>query len=289
SSSEMLSRAIVSNDDELQTTHLGVFAYKEVAGKKTRVFNNVELVFENGAWTYSPLKYWDRTASYYFVSYSPHQDANISFNQEDNQLVINNIPTWQSIDDNTTDYVIATVSGSAQDFLSPSGAKSVSFEYEHILAQLEVRVVKNALLMNDYTLSQVDYTNAPVLGTTVEFLHLSSPNGEFMGMDSKVMDQPQTMASPDNAVVGAEANENTAIKHLVAPFDAGDDKLKITINYAINGTAQEPKTVATDLQTVEANQRYVLTLRFESGTVITPTLEIEPWKNIEVDEPKYNW
>ena len=93
SSSDMLSRAIVSNDDELQATHLGVFAYKQLSdGTKVKVFDNTELEWDNTlGWTYSPMRYWDRTATYYFVSYSPH-NANVEYNIEEHLLKIKNIP-----------------------------------------------------------------------------------------------------------------------------------------------------------------------------------------------------
>ncbi|MBQ2447069.1 MAG: fimbrillin family protein, partial [Bacteroidales bacterium] len=136
SSSQMLSRAIVSNDDELQATHLGVFAYKEVADTKTRVFNNVELDFVDGAWTYSPLKYWDRTASYYFVSYSPWNE-NVEYSESNHQLIIKDIPNWQAINADAKDYVVANDFGVAEGgYITPNGVQPVSLGFKHILCQL---------------------------------------------------------------------------------------------------------------------------------------------------------
>ncbi|MBO7269715.1 MAG: fimbrillin family protein, partial [Bacteroidales bacterium] len=167
SSSDMLSRAIVSNDDELQATHLGVFAYKKLAdGTKVPVFENTELQWDNTlGWTYSPMRYWDRTASYYFVSYSPH-NANVDYNIDEHCLQIKDIPYWQSIDKNVVDYVVANDDGQANgDYIYAFGVKPVELDFEHILSQLEVRVVKNAFLMSTYTLSGVSYTNIPTPGT----------------------------------------------------------------------------------------------------------------------------
>lgn len=309
SSSDMLSRAIVSNDDELQATHLGVFAYKQLSdGTKVPVFENTELKWDNTlGWTYSPMRYWDRTATYYFVSYSPwrENENDVEYDTTHHLLKIKNIPNWQSIDANVVDYVVANDYGQANgDYIDAFGIiNPVSLDFEHILSQLEVRVVKNAFLMSTYTLSGVSYTNIPQNDGKAQY-DFYSPNGEnfdetvapmvnsrWMG-NLDISSAPILMAAPQNATIGNEATEATSLKHLVVPFSSntgGDEKLQITLNYAINGSEQTPKVVETPLQTLEANQRYVLTLSFESGTEVVPTLTIEPWKNVNVDEPKYNW
>ncbi|MBR0334655.1 MAG: fimbrillin family protein [Bacteroidales bacterium] len=307
SSSQMLSRAIVSNDDELQTTHLGVFAYKKLAdGTKVPVFENTELEWDNTlGWTYSPMRYWDRTASYYFVSYSPWNE-NVEYDKNEHRLIIKNIPYWQSIDANVVDYVVANDYGQANGhYIDAFGINPVSLDFEHILSQLEVRVVKNAFLMSNYTLSGVSYANVPL--NTPEHkaqYDFYSPNGEKFDETGAPMvntsnmgnlaisSTPIRMSAPQDAPIGNEATEATSLKHLVVPFSSdrgGNEKLQITLAYAINGSEQTPKVVETPLQNLEANQRYVLTLSFESGTEIVPSLTIEPWKDVTVDEPKYNW
>lgn len=307
SSSQMLSRAIVSNDDELQATHLGVFAYKKLAdGTKVPVFENTELQWDNTlGWTYSPMRYWDRTASYYFVSYSPWNE-NVEYDKNEHRLTIKNIPYWQSIDANVVDYVVANDYGQANGhYIDAFGINPVSLDFEHILSQLEVRVVKNAFLVSTYTLSGVSYANVPA--NTPEHkaqYDFYSPNGEKFDETGAPMvntsnmgnlaisSTPIRMSAPQNAFIGNEATEATSLKHLVVPFSSnrgGNEKLQITLAYAINGSEQTPKVVETPLQNLEANQRYVLTLSFESGTEIVPSLTIEPWKDVTVDEPKYNW
>lgn len=307
SSSQMHSRAIVSNDDELQSTRLGVFAYKKLAdGTKVPVFDNDSLKFVGGAWTYSPMRYWDRTATYYFVSYSPWNE-DVEYDKNEHLLKIKNIPYWQSIDANVVDYVVANDDGQANGhYIDAFGRNNpVSLDFEHILSQLEVRVVKNAFLMSNYTLSSVSYANVPL--NTPEYkaqYDFYSPNGEnfdetgapmvnssSMG-NLAISSDPIQMSAPQDAPIGNEATEATSLKHLVVPFssDRGDGKkLEIMLEYAINGGEPTLKVVETPLQNLEANQRYVLTLSFESGTEIVPTLSIEPWKDVTVDEPKYNW
>lgn len=297
SSSQMFSRAIVSNDDELQATNLGVFAYKEVAGNKTRVFDNVELDFVDGAWTYSPLKYWDRTATYYFVSYSPW-NADVVYSESNHQLTINNIPNWQAIDADAKDYVVANDFGAAEGgYITPNGVQPVNLGFKHILCQLEVRVLKNPFLMNTYTLSGISYTNVPTKEDKAIY-HYNAPTGNdetgapMEGAGNMRVpintNDAQSMATPNAEIPGDPAQAAaTTIKHLVAPFGAD---FKITLDYSINGAAADPVTVDAGLDQLESNNRYVITLTFNSGADISADVKVMDWvdKEVETDD-KYNW
>ncbi|MBQ7946031.1 MAG: fimbrillin family protein [Bacteroidales bacterium] len=297
SSSDMLSRAIIADDAGLQATNLGVFAYKEVAGNKTRVFNNVELDFVDGAWTYSPLKYWDRTATYYFVSYSPW-NADVEYSEEFHQLIIKDIPNWQAIDADAKDYVVASDFGVAEGgYITPNGAMPVDLGFKHILCQLEVRVLKNPFLMNTYTLSDISYTNVPTVGDSAIY-HYNAPTGNDEAgapMEGNgnmrvpiITNDAQSMATPNAEIPGDPAQaDSTTIKHLVTPFDAD---FKITLNYSINGAAADPVTVDAGLDQLESNNRYVITLTFNSGADISADVKVMDWvdKEVETDD-KYNW
>ena len=297
SSSGMDTRAIIADDAGLQATNLGVFAYKEVAGKKTRVFNNVELDFVDGAWTYSPLKYWDRTATYYFVSYSPW-NANVEYSEDFHQLTINNIPNWQAIGDEAKDYVVANDFGVAEGgYITPNGVQPVNLGFKHILCQLEVRVLKNPFLMNTYTLSGISYTNVPTVGDSASY-HYNAPTGnneagapmEGNGnMRVSTTQQEQSMATPNAEIPGDPAQAAaTTIKHLVAPFQ--NNNFQITLNYSINGAAASPVTVDAGLDQLESNNRYVITLTFNSGADVSADVKVMDWVDEEVEtDDKYNW
>lgn len=299
SSSGMDTRAIIADDAGLQATNLGVFAYKEVAGNKTRVFNNVELDFVDGAWTYSPLKYWDRTATYYFVSYSPW-NAGVEYLEEFHQLTIKNIPNWQAIGDEAKDYVVANDFGAAEGKYitpnAPNGVQPVNLGFKHILCQLEVRVLKNPFLMNTYTLSGISYTNVPQVGESATYFY-NAPTGNYEagppmegagGMELSTTQQEQSMATPNAEIPGDPAHAAaTTIKHLVAPFS---DDFKITLNYSINDAPASPVTVDAGLDQLESNNRYVITLTFNSGADISAEVKVMDWVDDEVEtDDKYNW
>lgn len=301
SSSGMDTRAIIADDAGLQATNLGVFAYKEVAGNKTRVFDNVELDFVGGAWTYSPLKYWDRTATYYFVSYSPwnenENNENIEYSEEFHQLTIKNIPNWQAIDADPKDYVVANDFGVAEGgYITPNGVQPVELGFKHILCQLEVRVLKNPFLMNKYTLSGISYTNVPTKEDKAIYHYNAPTRNDETGapmegnkyMRVSTTQQAQSMATPNAEIPGDPAQAAaTTIKHLVAPFS---DDFKITLNYSINGAAADPVTVDAGLDQLESNNRYVITLTFNSGADISAEVKVMDWVNEEVEtDDKYNW
>lgn len=283
------SRALVSDDDDLQGTDLGVFAYKELAdGTRVRVFDNEKVYHKGSVWTYDNTKYWDRAATgYYFVSYSPRlTNDDVEFHEEADQLYIYNIPNWQAIDANAKDYVAAKHQDAVEGgYITLNGVQPVPLDFKHILCQLEVRVVKNPFLVNTYTLSQIDYANVPdTEGTST---YMNTPNGG--NMRTSVGDTPITMATLSDVEVGKDATENTTLKHLVVPFTTGTDNFEISLGYAVNGFGRQA-TVDTQLSQLEENKRYVLTLTFNSGAAVTSKLEILDWEDVDTDEDdKYNW
>ena len=289
------SRALVTDDATLQTTDLGVFAYKTIPGSSDPipVFTNTKVYHtDTEGWTYDNTKYWDRTAHYYFVSYSPHQESYVTF--ENGTLTISNIPNWQTIDDNddnAKDYVVANHQGDAEgEYITSIGVQPVPLDFSHILSQFEVRVQKNPLLANKYTLASIAYSDVPSKEGTVEYTHTA--NGGFMEQLRMNTNSTVMLDTPDDTEITADADNNPSLKHLVVPFSTNNatDGIKITLNYAVNGELRDPAEVKTGLTQMEKGKRYVLTLTFNSGAEITPSLKILGWETEYADEDdKYNW
>lgn len=296
------SRAIVDSEATLQATTLGVFAYKQLAdGTKVSVFDNTKVTYDaDEGWTYTGTKYWDRTAHYYFASYSPHQETDI--NLEDENLTINNIPNWQDINANTKDYIVANHNGEAEGgYITANGVRAVPLNFKHILCQLEVRVAKNAFLTSEYTLSGISYTNVPKIDKKAKYTYLFAGKDESGAAIEEavgtmtlgrgdVSSEAQQMAQLNNVTVPSDPDEDasTTIKHLVVPFETNDN-IKITLDYKVNGAERPTAEVETQLKELEENKRYVLTLTFNSGADVSTTLQILNWENEEIEEPKYNW
>lgn len=299
-SADMSSRGIVDSDAALIKHTLGVFAYKEVNGSKTMVFQNTILTYdETKGWDYSPKKYWDRAASsYYFIAYSPY-DEGMTYDKENHQLTINNIPYWQSIGPEIKDYLVSESSGSADYYLSPNNqGHSVNLNFSHILSQLVVNIKKDASLSKtEYKLYKVDYINVPKGDATATYTYtpagsINSPTETVVrGMSEiGILGENNPLERFKNES-GQEVKETEyiPISHLNVPFTLTDSKqVKVKVTYTVAGT-QRIKTVNTQLNQLEAGKRYELTLTFK-GAEIVPTLEIKNWTDVTVDDdPKYNW
>lgn len=299
-SADMSSRGIVDSDAALKEQNLGVFAYKEVNGSKTMVFQNTILTYdETKGWDYSPKKYWDRAASsYYFIAYSPY-DEGMKYDKENHQLTINNIPYWQSIGTDTKDYLVSESSGSADYYLSPNNqGQSVNLNFSHILSQLVVNIKKDASLSEtEYKLYKVDYINVPKGDATATYTYtpagsINSPTETVAGVMSDIgilkEDSPLNRFNNESGQE-VETETSISISHLNVPFTLTDGKqVKVKVTYTVAGT-QRIKTVNTQLSQLVAGKRYELTLTFK-GAEIVPSLEIKNWVEQPVDEdPKYNW
>ena len=283
SSAEMdASRAIVDSDEALKKTALGVYAYKQLSdGTQTTVFNNTELTYAaDKGWDYSPIRYWDCTAYYSFVAFSPYTATH---SYENHTLTISNIPYWQVININVVDYLVANSSGSAESYLS-SDSKSVNFNFSHILSQLVINVVKDNNLTNtEYKVKKIEYINVPASGEKAEYKY-SSSTASFSEI---------SITSSSSSVSMYTSTDGTIppinLPHLVVPFALSDSKqVQVKVTYTVAGTERN-KTVDTGITKLEAGKRYELTLTFK-GAEIVPSLEIKNWEDVTVDEdPKYNW
>lgn len=279
------SRALITDNTTLQATNLGVYAYKEVNSNNTIVFNNTELTYiATKGWDYSPTKYWDRTAYYSFVAFSPYTATH---NYENHTLTISNIPYWQVIDDNVVDYLVANSHGSAESYLS-TDSKSVPLAFSHILSQLVINIKKDEKLSQTYLLKQVDYLNVPQGGDAKATYTLPQEDIATMS-EITLLGADATLIQYSNTNGQVVTTGNISLPHLVVPFAlTGDKHVQVKVTYTVEGTKRN-KTVDTGITQLVAGKRYELTLTFK-GAEIVPTLEIKNWEDVTVDDdPKYNW
>ena len=288
SSVESTTRALINSATDLNSFR--VDAYKEGTSNE-QVFSK-HLVERGGeGWTYSPVRYWDRKATYYFGAYSP-ENAVVNSTETKGVLTIS-APNWQAIDGTETDIIVATSQDPATDYLNIHGG-TVKLDFTHILAQLEVKIVRSATLLNTYTLTGLSYKQVPEGDGNNDDNKKSDYTFNYATPSSSVMNSTATgtKAVYSGAVVVApEANEGTTFKHLVVPFSTqAEGGMLVAVTYKVgNG---EPTTIAvkTNISTLEAGKRYVLTLTFNSGANIIPDLSVCGWAEEEVEEDdKYNW
>lgn len=278
-------RALINNVADLQNLGFKVYAYKEdKSGYREQVFAEQTVTY-NSNWEYNPIRYWDGVADYRFAAYAP-ADVEVVSNTETNQTLTFTLPNWQSIDG--TDIIVATSQGSAAEYLNQH-AGTVKLDFVHILAQLEVQILRSAFLTNEYKLTGMNYNAVPADNATTTYtLDYTVPANSAMGVITSA--DKIVYTNNEGVVVDPEAKDETTFKHLVVPFAATTDGgLQIVVSYTVNGTPRQA-TVKTGVAALEAGKRYVLKLTFNSGLDIIPKLEIADWEDQGVDEdPKYNW
>lgn len=285
---ESTTRALINSAAGLDSFR--VDAYKEGTSNE-QVFSK-HLVERGGeGWTYSPVRYWDRKATYYFGAYSP-ENAVVNSTETKGVLTIS-VPNWQAIDGNETDIVVATSQGAATGYIGVD-AGTVKFDFKHILAQLEVQIVRSATLLNTYTLIGLSYAQVPEGDGNNDDNNKSDYTFNYATPSSSVMNSTATGTKAvysGEVVVDPVAKENTTFKHLVVPFSTqAEGGMLVAVTYKVGSGDPTTIDVKTNISTLEAGKRYVLTLTFNSGANIIPDLWVCGWAKEEVEEDdKYNW
>lgn len=279
---EVGTRALISTTDDLRTPPgFGVY------GDKTVGASSLQLVFENikvfgTPWDYEPTKYWDRTAAYRFVAYAPWAGSGTSYDEVRKQLTINGIPQWQKIDGNEIDYLVATSTGTATEYLqTPTPNGTVNLEFKHILAQLTVNISKVSPAAN-YIVKGLSFASVPTGDCTCSY----DSSNESLSFSGSTIGQQNLLA---DANFDVETSSKTLAHYLVAPFDLGPEtKLKLT--YSLGSSESKTVPVPLGITKFESNHSYVFNLRFEAGSNISVSVtEVKNWETIEVTDDVYNW
>lgn len=287
-------RALIDDVDDLTDLGFVVYAYYTLGGNIQQVFTDELVYYSSGAWTYDNTKYWEFNADYKFGAYAPN---GISAHHEQIDGYVTSIdlsaPYWQTIDGSEKDLVVATSQGSAYEYFHTNGY--VPLIFDHAYAQFVVRVVRSASYQNTYKLTSLAYTNVPTAdGTATYTLDYTTPANSAWSDVTLSTQSINVYSNDDGEVITSNPEATPGAKHLVVPF-MGSDNIKVTVNYTANG---EPQSGTADIgiSQLEAGKRYVLTLSLGGGAIITPTLDIEKWieiqdeKETEVNEDdKHNW
>lgn len=285
-------RALYTDDNPM--AEFAVYGYKE-GNVSQMVFTGDKVSKGREGWTYSPTRYWDRIAHYYFAAYAP-ATAPTGFTYAHNKATRTltlTAPQWQTIDGSEADLLVATSQGPATTYLRNDG--EVELTFDHVYAQLVVRVVRGASLLNTYKLTSITYSNVPTAdGTATYTLDYTTPaSSAWSDVESDA--SKNAYSNADGEVINSNPEDTPTAKHLVVPFTSSDE-VQVTVGYIVNDRLAQMGTASTGISQLEAGKRYVLTLSLGSGAVIEPSLDIEQWvevqdeQDIEVEEDdKHNW
>ena len=240
----------------------GVHGYKTVNTQSpfhlfdnTRVYpavskpNNLDEVDDaNTPWTYSPLRFWDLTASYQFLAYWPilpaynaNNSSVLSVSAPDYPatvdaeiLTIHNVPNWQPVNGSEKDLMTAAEGGRfSPDFYTGV----VPLHFKHMLSQL---VIKAYYIGVDY-----DKNDGPGVKIKDIILGKSANNDKVLGDGSTDMRQ----AYSDNTASPATGEGVNGIDMADSYTLLSSDKLSdddIRVNYkdeADDDTSVNPSLV----------------------------------------------
>jgi hypothetical protein len=152
------------NGDALkENAGFGVYSYKSTPGKSVILFDNTQVYPDANnaqtAWSYSPTRFWDMTASYQFIAYWPYLPDETSENnpyvsipdpvdhtavtEAEKVLTIHNIPYWQpaatGMDVMTSVRVGRYRSITDADGTDFSERDKVGFMFRHVLSNLMIK------------------------------------------------------------------------------------------------------------------------------------------------------
>ena len=150
------STATVKTDLESHHSTFKVWGYKNT--HTDYVFDGVTVTADNGAWTYSPKKYWDKAATNYeFYAAAPNSDLwNLSSNgtlQNDDYFYFNSFELQgKSLEETTRQSSFSSVNSDDCDLMIASpcqvtnnmfgNGNKVQLAFNHILSRLNVTVNK---------------------------------------------------------------------------------------------------------------------------------------------------
>ncbi|OPZ48587.1 MAG: hypothetical protein BWY95_00712 [Bacteroidetes bacterium ADurb.BinA104] len=157
----------------------GVFGYKTTETQmNAQVFNNVKVEYKNGLssppyegttdWAYSPLVYWDKTASNYkFFAYAPHSgdftNTGVTFDINNaNSFKINDFEQALTVNDQID--LMTDLTNQNNVTGANIGDNDVKFTFGHILSNINVTMAVSSALKADETDNPVSVVEV-TLGT----------------------------------------------------------------------------------------------------------------------------
>lgn len=272
---------------------IAVYGVKENVTSQT-VFNNVTLTYTPGGtpndWAYSPLRYWDKQATYEFIAFAPasapmayvlHTDGKVTGGQFQTSAPYTLV--GQNLQNGTSNEEIYTgfTGGTGKDtdiMLAPMVTANgttkgiVNFDFHHILSKLNVAVKLNASLGSSVV---------KVKNITISGLKDTGTYTDAAGWSATATDPNYKLQFND--ATGVEVNATPALyflESLVMPQAmAGILNMEYTIT---SGGYSETYYYAQSLEDI------FTTTTFDKGSNYTITFTISP-SVITFDAKVSNW
>lgn len=287
----------------------------EADATETKVFGGTTVTYDkdanqspsNSKWVYSPIKFWDKAASYKFYGVAP--TGVFSINETSKILSATSVPAIQVLYDNNGATAIASAASTAVDYLAADmiptavGAKGndtdkdVAFTFKHILSKLTVLVKTTNFF--DPAKSGKTYPYIELTGLKIKLQGMCSEwtqatTGAVVPWTATTTGGTTTWEKGDNwgGTVVSDLTPYTCFKvggdvaakkltstaagvaaYLVAPTELDTDApkaytYKVTVDYTIHVSAEESEDYQRSNVEIEGLDKFI------QGTANTLTLTI---------------
>ena len=247
---EVESKAVIDNNNVTGFSFVALGNLTVDGEQQTNLFgeNGKNVYYENDAWTYSPLRYW-QPGSYEFAAVMPLMGYTPSFNAS-NQLTLN-FANGFNLASSQTDLMVAFDS---RRFPSASAAEPVNFSFEH---QMSLVVINGAY---KETSGKIRVDKIEVYGNTAKtagnmvFTHDGTKINASYSLDSQsVTDEDNVYQTIEGAWELAPSASSTEIVSGLLVFPEECDEFYIAVTYTdAYGSTNQVQTKKTS-QKLEAN------------------------------------
>lgn len=282
-------RESAENSDEEQKdglenhhSNFSVWGYKDVAGSDVKVFDRQTVSYSSSAWTYSPIRFWDKGAnSYKFYACAPKDEStpNSVFTLKPKSESSNTSYTEayyfitgpvtlkaETLDKKTyseeyktstsgstlqnTDYMIA--SKCEYDDVATAASSSVQLNFNHILSRLNITVQKaqkqdgNAFKDATVSLTELKVYNMKSTGSFNESKELGTGSVLANGTTERWTLEEQKINYTANTLTSVTENQQYVLQSLVIPQ---------TVSY--ENVTLDGKSNGSDLTTTNAPYIYI--------------------------------
>lgn len=209
----------------------------------TSLFAGTTVSYANGAWSYSPLKYWEATKTYNFAAYSNENEnltaENVTLEASSNHLKIENYTS-----NGTKDLIYAYSHGTTCD--DPLNMNPVELTFYHILSRVAFKFTKDAVSLTgtDIAVSDIQIKSLNNQGTfTGEDITTQCPYGAWGGQSGT---EPQAFDKEGGiSLTDATAEGQTDYEYLI-PQTANGTGLTVIFTLTPTGTIVNNNGVSGD-------------------------------------------
>ena len=239
---------------------------------KLVIFDDVQVSYASSEWSYSPLKFWDKTCSYRFYAGGPvahtngtldciaSGDAYMKFTVEGAVSA----PATESFSDFVIDRIVNQTNASTIN--DPTYREG--FDFHHIMAKISFAVKKSGTLtasddlvltdikMSGYNAASGDFEQKKFDGTwgvlnTSEWSQTATASGETVQLAS-------------GEALEFDAKETNLVKdYIMVPQQIAANTLKFTVSYTLNGeefTDQEGTLANAQTWGTDSHVTYTITV-----------------------------